>query len=550
MGNDVFTRSGAFRYNTTNKPSCERTRADVHIAIEGNHITLDNTWAWHADHDDCEGLSDTSYSEHGLVVTGTDVIALGLQVELQMGDNADAARAKAEKAACICSPRRSAPSSPQVEHQMGDLVVWEGEGGQVYMFQSELPYKYAEYKGVGYHVAANVKEHIVLGGGVYGIGRLYSIPVGIRLPSSARANNLFIWAIGAAPVYLPDHARFGSLLCTTTAEGEEQCYPGECDWVACFQVSLAWPPASSRTTHQAVEDESARARAKVAAKATPEVPPSPPPPPPPTPPPPTPPPPTPPPPTPPPPTPPTPTPPLPTPPTPPPPSRVPPARSWRGVSLGGWLVMEINPRFAPAGASADVRPSWMFDQIEADSELDFVIGLRQEGGDAHAIATMRNHWQHYLTDEMLDTAVELGINAVRMPVGYWITARSSPWELLACKCSPRRPLRLPTGPYTRWLLDHRATRRWLVGVRVRLLSGGVRYRRAQPPAGDAPEAPDTWHHRSARRALAAVWPGMHLQRPSRLHARAHHGAPPPPPSWPGMHLQRPLVRCAVRLRIE
>ena len=108
--------------------------------------------------------------------------------------------------------------------------------------------------------------------------------------------------------------------------------------------------------------------------------------------------------------------------------------------------MEINPRFAPAGASADVRPSWMFDQIEADSELDFVIGLRQEGGDAHAIATMRNHWQHYLTDEMLDTAVELGINAVRMPVGYWITARSSPWELLACKCSPRRPLRLPTGP--------------------------------------------------------------------------------------------------------
>jgi len=87
VGNDVFTRSGAFRYNTTNKPSCERTRADVHIAIEGNHITLDNTWAWHADHDDCEGLSDTSYSEHGLVVTGADVIALGLQVRPNEPDN-------------------------------------------------------------------------------------------------------------------------------------------------------------------------------------------------------------------------------------------------------------------------------------------------------------------------------------------------------------------------------------------------------------------------------------------------------------------------------
>ena len=155
VGNDVFTRSGAFRYTAPRKASCKRTRADVHVALDGNGITLDNTWAWHADHDDCEGRSDTSYSQHGLVVTGADVTAIGLQVE----------------------------------HQMEDLVVWTGEGGQVYMFQAELPYKLATFKGVGYRVAATVKDHTVLGGGVYGIGNLYPIPVGIRLPSTARADN-------------------------------------------------------------------------------------------------------------------------------------------------------------------------------------------------------------------------------------------------------------------------------------------------------------------------------------------------------------------------
>ena len=61
VGSDVFTRSGAFKYATALKPSCMRTRADVHVAIAGDAVTLDNTWAWHADHDDCGGLSDRSY---------------------------------------------------------------------------------------------------------------------------------------------------------------------------------------------------------------------------------------------------------------------------------------------------------------------------------------------------------------------------------------------------------------------------------------------------------------------------------------------------------
>ena len=102
---------GAFQYNTSSKPSCLRTRADVHVAIDGGDITLDNTWIWHADHDDCHDLSDSSYSKHGLVVHGRNTIAIGLQVE----------------------------------HTMADLVVWKGEGGEVYMFQAELPYTDAQF---------------------------------------------------------------------------------------------------------------------------------------------------------------------------------------------------------------------------------------------------------------------------------------------------------------------------------------------------------------------------------------------------------------------
>ena len=113
-------------------------------------------------------------------------------------------------------------------------------------------------------------------------------------------------------------------------------------------------------------------------------------------------------------------------------NHVPARDSWRGVSLGGWLVMEINPSRMGPTASPDARPGWMFDQVEAESELDFVIQLRAAGGDAHAISTMRNHWSGFINDADLDGARALGVDAVRIPVGYWITEApvggSSPYE--------------------------------------------------------------------------------------------------------------------------
>lgn len=44
------------------------------------------------------------------------------------------------------------------------------------------------------------------------------------------------------------------------------------------------------------------------------------------------------------------------------------------------LVMEINPSTKGKDAPLDLRPQWMYDQVEAKSELDFVLDLRQEHG--------------------------------------------------------------------------------------------------------------------------------------------------------------------------
>merc|ERR1719203_1305542 len=62
----------------------------------------------------------------------------------------------------------------------------------------------------------------------------------------------------------------------------------------------------------------------------------------------------------------------------------------------------------------------MYDQISATSELDFVGDLRREHGDTYAIRTMRNHWEGYITDAHLDAAKALGVDTMRIPVGYWI----------------------------------------------------------------------------------------------------------------------------------
>jgi hypothetical protein len=198
IGADIFTRVGAFSYSRSFKPSCLKTRADSHIEINGSGTTLDHIWTWHADHDDCGGASDQSSSTHGLVVRGNDVVVYGLFAE----------------------------------HTLGTIVEWYGNLGQVYMFQSELPYHVDSYPGSGaYMVDNSVQQHKGVGMGVYQISG-YTVDTGLRVPPTADMTNVFIWSItGSAQ-------QFRSVICIVPSgmPGWPSCMGGDqCSAQACYQ---------------------------------------------------------------------------------------------------------------------------------------------------------------------------------------------------------------------------------------------------------------------------------------------------------------------------
>ena len=93
--NDVFFRVGGAT------PGLATTT----LEIDSDDVILDNIWAWRADHGDGVGWTD-NVADHGLVVNGDFVTALGLAVE----------------------------------HYEQNQVVWNGEHGQTIFYQSELPY--------------------------------------------------------------------------------------------------------------------------------------------------------------------------------------------------------------------------------------------------------------------------------------------------------------------------------------------------------------------------------------------------------------------------
>ncbi|GIG30004.1 adenylyl cyclase [Cellulomonas marina] len=127
-------------------------RTDTALRIDADHVLVDHTWVWRADHG-VEGFTAgvngdtdrwrTNTGRTGVVVTGDDVTATGLFVE----------------------------------HFQQRNLVWEGERGQVVLFQNELPYDpptqadWQQPDGTlgwpGYTVAPDVTQHRLWGGGVY-----------------------------------------------------------------------------------------------------------------------------------------------------------------------------------------------------------------------------------------------------------------------------------------------------------------------------------------------------------------------------------------------
>ena len=78
----------------------------------------------------------------------------------------------------------------------------------------------------------------------------------------------------------------------------------------------------------------------------------------------------------------------------------------RGVNLGGWLVLE---RW--------ISPS-VFQGVEGSDEHALVAKL---GVDV-ARERLRQHWETFITKEDLHTIRSMGLNTVRLPVGYWLFA--------------------------------------------------------------------------------------------------------------------------------
>ncbi len=83
----------------------------------------------------------------------------------------------------------------------------------------------------------------------------------------------------------------------------------------------------------------------------------------------------------------------------------------RGVNLGGWLVLEKW-----------MTPS-LFDGLEARDETTWSV---EQGDQAERI--LKQHWNSFIGREDFKWLADIGINAVRIPVGHWLFAADYPYH--------------------------------------------------------------------------------------------------------------------------
>lgn len=131
---DVFFRVGGAGIGRTN----------INLEINSNDTLVDHTWIWRADHGNGVGWTK-NLSNNGLVVNGNNVTIYGLFVE----------------------------------HHQQYQVLWNGNHGRTYFYQSEIPYDppsqaaYSSAPGTdgwaSYKVADHVTDHEVWGLGTYSV---------------------------------------------------------------------------------------------------------------------------------------------------------------------------------------------------------------------------------------------------------------------------------------------------------------------------------------------------------------------------------------------
>jgi hypothetical protein len=121
-------------------------RTVVNLEINSKDTNVDHTWIWRADHGAGVGW-DSNTSANGLVVNGNNVTAYGLFVE----------------------------------HHQQFQVLWNGNGGRTYFYQSEIPYDPPDQPSytsapdtngwASYKVADTVTSHEAWGLGIYSVFR-------------------------------------------------------------------------------------------------------------------------------------------------------------------------------------------------------------------------------------------------------------------------------------------------------------------------------------------------------------------------------------------
>jgi len=98
------------------------------------------------------------------------------------------------------------------------------------------------------------------------------------------------------------------------------------------------------------------------------------------------------------------------------------ADPWLGVSLGGWLLLEPGPSY-PLFAHHP-KP----DGEQARCEWDLMKVLRQKLGKKQALEVMKTHRDTHISKADFERIKACGLNAVRLPFGYWVVTQPRPNE--------------------------------------------------------------------------------------------------------------------------
>ena len=85
--------------------------------------------------------------------------------------------------------------------------------------------------------------------------------------------------------------------------------------------------------------------------------------------------------------------------------------TWRGVNLGGWLVLE----------------KWITPSVYAGARAEDEYSLCQELGKARAQERLKRHRETWITAEDFKWLAAHGLGAVRIPVGYAVAEENPPF---------------------------------------------------------------------------------------------------------------------------